>query len=79
MGLVLAKASGLLLVFPILAYLLLGPWSWIMGLTPTFWLSVHVVTLAAGFHRAWLYLAVGTVYLLGLLGALIWRFERSAS
>ncbi|BAS26787.1 hypothetical protein [Limnochorda pilosa] len=76
-GLVLAKASGLLVIFPVVAHLLAGPWAWIMGVTPSFWLSIHFTTLAAGQEGAWLYLGVGTVYLVGLLVALIRRFERS--
>lgn len=77
-GLVLAKASGLLLVFPVIAYLLPEQWAYLMAPAPTFWLSLHFTALAEGKALAWPALAAGFLLMAALLLFLIGRFEKRA-
>ncbi|MFO7730360.1 MAG: hypothetical protein R6V86_06305 [Spirochaetia bacterium] len=77
-GLVLAKATGLLLIFPVIAYLLPPKWTYLMAPAPTFWLSLHFTALAEGKLLAWPALAAGLLLMLALLLFFIRRFEKRA-
>lgn len=77
-GLVLAKAAGVLLIFPVIAYLLPAQWTYLMAPAPTFWLSLHFTALAEGEPITWPALAAGLLLMLGLLMFFIRRFEKRA-
>jgi fluoroquinolone transport system permease protein len=77
-GLVLAKAAGFLLVFPVIAYLLPAQWTYLLAPAPTFWLSLHLTALAEGKPLAWPALAAGLLLMCALLMFFIHRFEKRA-
>jgi len=77
-GLVLAKAAGVLLIFPVIAYLLPAQWTYLMAPAPTFWISLHFTALAEGKALAWPALAAGLLLMCSLLVFFIRRFEKRA-
>jgi fluoroquinolone transport system permease protein len=75
-GFALSKASGVLLIPPLVAYFLPGNWQFLLGIVPTYWASKVYWTASQGDPTAWIYLVVGLVYQAVLLFVLLRRFNR---
>lgn len=76
-GFALAKALGVLLVPPVVAYFVSPPWQWIFGLVPLYWPAKSLWLLLAGETGYWFYLLVGLLYQFALLTILLRRFNRA--
>lgn len=55
-GFALAKAAGVLLVPPIAAYFVTGPWQILFGLDPLYWPAKFSWLIASNIATAWIYL-----------------------
>ena len=74
-GLVVAKASGVLMWAPFAAYLLQGFWHIPAGLMPTYWPIMAFVSGYGGGLGFWLYILGGVVVHVAWIAALRWRFN----
>jgi fluoroquinolone transport system permease protein len=77
-GFAMSKGSSAILMPPLLAYFVEPGWQWAFGVLPTYWPVRLFWALHAGEPQAWVYLLVGTVYQLAVLGLLLGRFNRVA-
>lgn len=75
-GFALAKASGVLLMPPVIAYFAPGIWQIPLALAPTYWPARLLWALQAG-APGWLWLAAGLGYQALLLWLLLRRFRRA--
>jgi fluoroquinolone transport system permease protein len=75
-GFALSKASGAVLLPPLLAYFIPSSWQLLFGLAPTYWPVKLFWAFQAGDPNAWIFLLAGLVYQLLLLGFLVRRFNR---
>ncbi len=75
-GFALTKASGLLLIAPLIAYFVRSNWQFAFGIVPTYWPALLYWTMQAGERYALFYLLAGLVYHALLLAALLRRFNR---
>ena len=67
-GLVVMKASGSVLILPIIAYFLSANWKYVVGIIPTFWPGqFYWMTLDHAPYR-WLVFAIGMVFEIFLIG-----------
>lgn len=78
-GLTLSKASGMLLLFPLAAYLLDDPWSWLMAPAPTFWLTRMFLALEESLPAALGYASAAAAFQLLLIKVLAARFEKKTA
>ncbi len=78
-GFALQKASGIILMPPLLAYFIQSPLQLVFGIVPTFWPAKLYWTLKAGGPDAWVYLVVGLAYQGLLVVALVRRFNKVMS
>ncbi|MCA9959928.1 MAG: hypothetical protein KC443_12880 [Anaerolineales bacterium] len=74
-GFALTKASGVVMLPPIIAYFIHSPWQIAIGIVPTYWPAKVLWALQAG-TPVWGYLLGGMVYQLLLLLWLARRFNR---
>lgn len=74
-GFAVMKASGIILLPPIIAYFLEGPWHLLIALVPTYWPAMMIWTAIAGLSIFWLYFLAGLAYQLLLLALLTRRFN----
>jgi fluoroquinolone transport system permease protein len=75
-GFALTKASGVIVLPPMVAYFVPGIWHWAFGIVPTFWPARFCWALQAGDASAvWIFL-IGWAYLAALLAVFIGRFRR---
>lgn len=74
-GLALMKAMGLLMVGPLAAYFVEGPWQIMMGILPSYWLAKAYWLISAG-EQAWFYILAGAAYLALLIYLLFRRLWR---
>jgi fluoroquinolone transport system permease protein len=77
-GYALGKGMGMIMAPPLIAYFITSAWHWVFALAPTYWPVRLFWALHAGEPQAWVYLLVGTVYQLAVLGLLLGRFNRVA-
>jgi fluoroquinolone transport system permease protein len=77
-GFALAKAAGVMLLPPLIAYFVHSHWQWVFGLAPTYWPARLFWALQAGEPLAALYLIIGLLYQAALLTLLLRRFNRVA-
>jgi fluoroquinolone transport system permease protein len=75
-GFALSKASGVLLMPPVIAYFAPGIWRVPLALAPTYWPARLLWALAAG-EPGWPWLAAGLGYQALLLWLLLRRFRRA--
>lgn len=75
-GFALMKLSGAVLLLPVFAYFVDGPVEYLLGLVPTYWPIKTYWMLAAGETGAWIPLAIGIVYQVGITALLVRRFNR---
>jgi fluoroquinolone transport system permease protein len=75
-GFALAKASGIFLNAPLVAYFVHSEWQLAFGILPTYWPAKTLWALQTGDANAWLYLLVGLIYQALLLVALLRRFNK---
>jgi fluoroquinolone transport system permease protein len=76
-GFALAKAAGVLLVPPAVAYFVFPPVQWLFGLDPLYWPAKFLWESASNHANAWLYLSVGVLFHWGLLHLLMKRLIRN--
>lgn len=76
-GFAVMKASGIILLPPMIAYFLQGPWQLLLALAPPYWPAMMLWT--AGDPQFWLYWSVGIAYQVLLLVWLAKRFNRVMS
>jgi fluoroquinolone transport system permease protein len=75
-GFALTKASGVVVLPPMVAYFVPGIWQWVFGIVPTFWTARFCWALQAGdSSAAWIFI-IGWVYQAALLSVCIARFRR---
>lgn len=74
-GFALAKALGILLVPPLIAYFVKMPWQILFGIDPLYWPARFLWTVGAG-ESALKYLLAGIVFQALLLRLLMRRFNR---
>jgi fluoroquinolone transport system permease protein len=75
-GFALAKALGVLLIPPLVAYFVNPPWQILFGLDPLYWPVKVFWLVEANAVIAWVYLAVGSVMQLFVLRFLLHRMNR---
>lgn len=75
-GLALVKASGFVLMVPLVAWFVSMPWQLAFGLAPTYWPVKVYWALAAGEPDTWFYVLVGIGLQLVLLYGLRRRFKK---
>ncbi|HEV2147613.1 MAG TPA: hypothetical protein VGR37_09450 [Longimicrobiaceae bacterium] len=78
-GFALTKATGVLLIAPLVAYFVESGWRWALGVVPTFWPAVTYWAFREAEGSAWAYLGIGIAYQLLLLLLLLRRFRRVTS
>jgi fluoroquinolone transport system permease protein len=71
-GFALLKAVGGVLVLPVVAFFITGPWELAFGIFPTYWVTKGYWILESGAAGAWPYLALAIAYP-GLLTAWLLR------
>lgn len=74
-GFALVKASGVLLIVPLLAYFAPRRWEWAFALAPTYWPAKVFWTAQTEASGAWVYLLAGLIYQGLLLAVLVRRFD----
>ncbi len=72
-GFAVMKASGIVLLPPLVAYFVQGPWQLLLALVPTYWPAMMLWT--AGEPLFWIFWIVGILYQLLLLLILARRFN----
>jgi len=75
-GFAVMKASGLVLLPPMIAYFVQGPWHLLLALVPTYWPAMMLWTAVTGEPSFWFFWLVGLVYQMLLLALLVRRFNR---
>lgn len=75
-GFAVMKASGIILLPPMIAYFVQGSWHLLLALVPTYWPAMMLWTAVAGDPFFWFYWAVGLAYQILLLAILVRRFNR---
>ena len=71
-GFALLKGVGIVLIVPLIAFFVNGPWQLAFGIFPTFWVTKAYWLLEAGAGGAWPYLAMAIIYP-GVLTVLLLR------
>jgi fluoroquinolone transport system permease protein len=74
-GFALQKASGVIMLPPLLAFFIHSPWTVLLGLFPTYWPARLLWALQYGEPGGWVYLLVGLLYQGLLLALLVRRFN----
>ena len=74
-GFALAKAFGVFLVPPVLAYFVDPPWQWLFGIVPFYWPAKFLWEMTEGTGFPLGYLVVGLIYQGGLVALLLKRFR----
>jgi fluoroquinolone transport system permease protein len=77
-GFALAKAAGVVLWPPVLAYFVAPEWQVLFGLLPTFWPMKFFWEAYAGAPDAWVWWIAGMVFQAAVLALLLRRFDRAA-
>lgn len=74
-GFALMKAMGLLMLGPLTAFFVQGPWQLLLGIVPSYWLAKSYWLISDG-QQAWLYILAGAAYLKLLVFLFFRRFRR---
>jgi len=75
-GFALVKATGPIVLGPIIAYFIKMPWQLLLGIFPPYWPVKFFWMGYQGQSGAWLYWLIGFGYLALLVGVLLRRFNR---
>ena len=75
-GFAVMKASGIILLPPMIAYFVQGPAHLLLALVPTYWPAMMLWTAVAGDLSFWFFWLVGLSYQILLLAILVRRFNR---
>ena len=75
-GMALTKVNGILTMPPVIAWFVHGPWQFAFGLVPTFWPCKAFWLYTEGRGDYLLYLLLGFLFQLALLGPVTRRFLR---
>ncbi|MDX1415123.1 MAG: hypothetical protein R3293_13080 [Candidatus Promineifilaceae bacterium] len=74
-GFAVMKASGIILLPPMIAYFFQGPAHLLLALVPTYWPAMMLWTAVSGSSTFWFFWFAGIVYQLLLLGLVARRFN----
>lgn len=74
-GFAVMKASGIVLLPPVIAFFVAGPAHLLLALVPTYWPAMMLWTAAAGSPIFWFYWTAGLGYQIFLLALLVRRFN----
>ena len=77
-GFALAKAMGVALTPPVLAFFVEPPLQWLLGVDPLFWPAKLLWLIEARSAGVWSVLLLGLFYQILLLAILLRRFNRLA-
>jgi fluoroquinolone transport system permease protein len=78
-GFALTKAQGVVFMLPLIAFFVDSPWTWLVGLVPSFWAGKVYWLLLARESLAWPVAAIGLIYQALLLWLLLRRFNAVSS